>query len=72
MTDGQGIPLYAHVSDLSGTKKPYVLPVPFMNVLNGGYSFSTIRLEDNRADNDILRSHAGGRLAFQEFMIVPS
>ena len=48
----QGIPLYAHVSDLAGTKKPYVLPVPFMNVLNGG-------------------SHAGGQLAFQEFMIVP-
>jgi len=47
------IPLYAHVSDLAGTKKPFVLPVPFMNVLNGG-------------------SHAGGRLAFQEFMIVPS
>jgi enolase len=34
---GQNIPLYAHVSDLAGTKKPYVLPVPFMNVLNGGY-----------------------------------
>lgn len=49
----KGVPLYAHISDLSGTKKPYVLPVPFMNVLNGG-------------------SHAGGRLAFQEFMIVPS
>jgi len=49
----KGIPLYAHVSDLAGTKKPYVLPVPFMNVVNGG-------------------SHAGGRLAFQEFMIVPS
>ncbi|KAI9851128.1 MAG: hypothetical protein M1838_004463 [Thelocarpon superellum] len=48
----KGVPLYAHVSDLTGTKKPYVLPVPFMNVLNGG-------------------SHAGGRLAFQEFMIVP-
>lgn len=32
----QGVPLYAHVSDLAGTKKPYVLPVPFMNVLNGG------------------------------------
>lgn len=46
------VPLYAHISDLAGTKKPYVLPVPFMNVLNGG-------------------SHAGGRLAFQEFMIVP-
>jgi len=48
----QGVPLYVHISDLAGTKKPYVLPVPFMNVLNGG-------------------SHAGGRLAFQEFMIVP-
>lgn len=47
------IPLYAHVADLAGTKKPYVLPVPFMNVINGG-------------------SHAGGNLAFQEFMIVPS
>lgn len=46
------VPLYQHISDLAGTKKPYVLPVPFMNVLNGG-------------------SHAGGRLAFQEFMIVP-
>ncbi|KAF1815878.1 enolase [Eremomyces bilateralis CBS 781.70] len=49
----KGVPLYSHISDLAGTKKPYVLPVPFMNVLNGG-------------------SHAGGRLAFQEFMIVPS
>ncbi|ATY62096.1 enolase [Cordyceps militaris CM01] len=49
----KGVPLYAHISDLAGTKKPYVLPVPFMNVVNGG-------------------SHAGGRLAFQEFMIVPS
>jgi len=49
----KGVPLYAHISDLAGTKKPYVLPVPFMNVLNGG-------------------SHAGGRMAFQEFMIVPS
>ncbi|KAL9638832.1 MAG: hypothetical protein Q9164_001312 [Protoblastenia rupestris] len=48
----KNIPLYAHISDLAGTKKPYVLPIPFMNVLNGG-------------------SHAGGRLAFQEFMIVP-
>lgn len=48
----KGVPLYAHVSDLAGTKKPFVLPVPFMNVINGG-------------------SHAGGRLAFQEFMIVP-
>jgi hypothetical protein len=27
---------------------------------------------EGRADNDIHRSHAGGSLAFQEFMIVPS
>ncbi|KIN00092.1 hypothetical protein OIDMADRAFT_104104 [Oidiodendron maius Zn] len=27
------IPLYAHISDLASTMKPYVLPVPFMNVL---------------------------------------
>ncbi|SCV03532.1 LANO_0G04698g1_1 [Lachancea nothofagi CBS 11611] len=33
----KGVPLYEHIADLSGTKKdPYVLPVPFMNVLNGG------------------------------------
>ncbi|KAF8451498.1 Enolase, C-terminal TIM barrel domain-containing protein [Terfezia claveryi] len=49
----KGVPLYAHIADLCDSKKPYVLPVPFMNVVNGG-------------------SHAGGRLAFQEFMIVPS
>jgi len=49
----KGVPLYVHIADLARSKKPYVLPVPFMNVINGG-------------------SHAGGRLAFQEFMIVPS
>jgi enolase len=33
----KGVPLYVHISDLAGTKKdPYVLPVPHMNVLNGG------------------------------------
>lgn len=47
------VPLYQHISDLAKTPKPYVLPVPFQNVLNGG-------------------SHAGGSLAFQEFMIVPT
>jgi enolase len=26
----KGVPLYAHISDLAGTKKPYVLPVPCM------------------------------------------
>lgn len=50
----KGVPLYKHIADLSKSKQePYVLPVPFQNVLNGG-------------------SHAGGSLAFQEFMIAPT
>ena len=49
----KGVPFYKHIADVTGSKKPYVLPVPFMNVLNGG-------------------SHAGGALAFQEFMVVPT
>lgn len=49
----EGLPLYAYLAKVAGSKKPYVLPVPFMNVLNGG-------------------SHAGGSLAFQEFMIAPT
>ncbi|KAK9333411.1 Enolase, C-terminal TIM barrel domain-containing protein [Lipomyces starkeyi] len=48
----KGVPLYTHIASLAGSKNPVVLPVPFLNVLNGG-------------------SHAGGRLAFQEFMIAP-
>lgn len=49
----KGVPLYKHLADLSKSKQDtFVLPVPFLNVLNGG-------------------SHAGGSLAFQEFMIAP-
>ncbi|EFP89062.1 hypothetical protein PGT21_023479 [Puccinia graminis f. sp. tritici] len=32
----KGIPLYAHIAQLAGTKTPYVLPLPCMNVINGG------------------------------------
>jgi enolase len=45
----KGVPLYKHFADLAGVKK-MVMPVPWMNVINGG-------------------SHAGNRLAMQEFMI---
>lgn len=38
--DLQKVPLYAHVADLAGTKKPFVLPVPFQNVVNGGMLFA--------------------------------
>lgn len=49
----KGVPLYAHIADLAGSKKPFVLPVPAFNVINGG-------------------SHAGNKLAMQEFMILPT
>ncbi|KAH8927371.1 enolase [Atractiella rhizophila] len=48
-----GLPLYEHLGNLAKTSKPYVLPAPCFNVINGG-------------------SHAGNKLAFQEFMIVPT
>ncbi|CAG8495810.1 1560_t:CDS:2 [Paraglomus occultum] len=49
----KGVPLYKHIADLSGSKQPFVLPVPAFNVINGG-------------------SHAGNKLAMQEFMILPT
>lgn len=47
-----GVPLYQHYADLAGNKQ-LVLPVPSLNVINGG-------------------SHAGNKLAFQEFMLLPT
>jgi enolase 1/2/3 len=32
----EGKPLYAHIADLAGNTSGYVLPVPMMNILNGG------------------------------------
>ncbi|KAI4462652.1 enolase [Holotrichia oblita] len=48
----RGLPLYQHIADLAGNTK-LILPVPAMNVINGG-------------------SHAGNKLAMQEFMILPT
>jgi enolase len=31
-----GVPLYAHIATLAGTGTKYTLPVPMMNILNGG------------------------------------
>lgn len=48
------IPLYQHISEIAGKgSDPLVMPVPVMNVINGG-------------------SHAGNKLAMQEFMILPT
>ena len=30
------LPLYAHIARLNGTEEPYSLPVPMMNIVNGG------------------------------------
>lgn len=50
----KGVPLYAHISEVAGKGgSPTVMPVPVMNVINGG-------------------SHAGNKLAMQEFMILPT
>ncbi|GGO79372.1 enolase [Marinobacterium nitratireducens] len=32
----KGIPLYAHIAELNGTPGAYSMPVPMMNILNGG------------------------------------
>lgn len=32
----QGVPLYQFLQHSRNTKQPYVMPVPFFNVLNGG------------------------------------
>jgi len=45
------VPLYRHIANLAGVKD-VILPVPALNVINGG-------------------SHAGNKLAMQEFMVLP-
>ncbi len=32
----KGIPLYSHISDINGTPGKYSMPVPMMNIINGG------------------------------------
>ncbi|MDG2501296.1 MAG: phosphopyruvate hydratase [Porticoccaceae bacterium] len=32
----KGIPLYAHIAELNGTAGQYSMPVPMMNIINGG------------------------------------
>jgi len=49
----KNMPLYAHIAEIAGKPTPKIMPVPVMNVINGG-------------------SHAGNKLAMQEFMILPT
>jgi enolase len=32
----KGVPLYAHIADINGTAGQYSMPVPMMNIINGG------------------------------------
>ena len=32
----KGIPLYQHIADINGTPGQYTMPVPMMNIINGG------------------------------------
>ncbi len=32
----RGVPLYAHIADINGTTGQYSMPVPMMNIINGG------------------------------------
>ena len=32
----QGVPLYAHIANINGTSGQYSMPVPMMNIINGG------------------------------------
>ena len=43
----KGIPLYEHIRRLSKVPKPYTMPVPFFNVLNGGvHSGNTMAFQE--------------------------
>lgn len=43
----QGVPLYEFLRGESGSKEPYVMPVPFFNVLNGGvHSGNTMAFQE--------------------------
>jgi enolase len=76
------VPLYRHFADLAG-RTEVVLPVPFMNVINGGcvrtqyFSaglFWCFKLTTSRTPpppSPPPRKHAGNALPMQEFMIAP-
>lgn len=34
--DAKGLPLYAHIAEINGTAGEYSMPVPMMNIINGG------------------------------------
>lgn len=73
------VPLYRHIADLAGNKD-LVLPVPvslctkmlFLRTQNAKYNLIPVTCALPQAFNVINGgSHAGNRLAMQEFMVLP-
>ena len=55
-----GVPLYAHISRMSGNDKPLTLPVPMMNIVNGGEH------ADNNVDIQEFMIQPTGATSFKE------
>jgi enolase len=55
-----GVPLYRYIAELAGGGNPHVLPVPMMNVLNGGAH------ADNKVDFQEFMVVPGGAASFSE------
>ncbi len=59
----KGLPLYAHIAELNGTPGKYSMPVPMMNIINGGEHADNnvdIRIHDSagwRADPERSSTH---------------
>lgn len=51
----KGLPLYAHIAELNGTPGKYSMPVPMMNIINGGEH------ADNNVDIRGIHDSAGWR-----------
>lgn len=51
----KGMPLYEHIAELNGTPGKYSMPVPMMNIINGGEH------ADNNVDIRGIHDSAGWR-----------
>ncbi|OQX37844.1 MAG: phosphopyruvate hydratase [Oceanospirillales bacterium LUC14_002_19_P2] len=60
----KGIPLYQHIADLNGTSGQYSMPVPMMNILNGGEH------ADNNVDIQEFMVQPVGASSFAEALLM--
>jgi len=58
--NAKGVPLYAHIAELYGQPGQYLMPVPMMNILNGGEH------ADNNVDIQEFMIQPVGVLSFRE------